>query len=115
MGPRAGLELRDRLINAPDTDPVELRACHDEAWGCAYSLVWRAYLAVIRDAACQRLRTASALLAKPLANGFSASESCADRHAPFPGNSHDHDTTVTYSSGSSPLIIFGRVFESHWA
>jgi hypothetical protein len=42
----------DRLINAPDTDPVEFeRACHDEAWGCAYSRVWRAYLDVIRDAA----------------------------------------------------------------
>jgi hypothetical protein len=42
----------DRLINAPDTDPVEFeRACHDEARGCAYSLVWRAYLDVIRDAA----------------------------------------------------------------
>lgn len=34
----------DRLINASDTDPVEFeRACHDEAWGCAYSRVWRAY------------------------------------------------------------------------
>ena len=34
----------DRLINAPDTDPVEFeRACHDEAWGCAYSRVWRVY------------------------------------------------------------------------
>jgi hypothetical protein len=22
------------------------RACHDEAWGCAYSRVWRAYLQV---------------------------------------------------------------------
>jgi len=42
----------DRLINAADTDPVEFeRACHDEAWGCAYSRVWRAYLDVIRDAA----------------------------------------------------------------
>ncbi len=42
----------DRLINAPDTNPVEFeRACHDEAWGCAYSRVWRAYLDVIRDAA----------------------------------------------------------------
>jgi len=42
----------DRLINAPDTAPVEFeRACHDEAWGCAYSRVWRAYLDVIRDAA----------------------------------------------------------------
>jgi hypothetical protein len=42
----------DRLISAPDTDPVEFeRACHDEAWGCAYSRVWRAYLDVIREAA----------------------------------------------------------------
>jgi hypothetical protein len=32
--------------------PVEFeRACHDEAWGCAYSRVWRAYLEVNRDAA----------------------------------------------------------------
>jgi len=42
----------DRLINAPDTDPVDFeRACHDEAWGCAYSRVWRAYLDVIREVA----------------------------------------------------------------
>ena len=42
----------DRLINAPNTDPVAFeRACHDEAWGCAYSWAWRAYLDVIRDAA----------------------------------------------------------------
>ena len=42
----------DRLINAPDTDPVAFeRACHDEAWGCAYSRVWRAYLDAIREAA----------------------------------------------------------------
>ena len=42
----------DRLINTPDTDPVAFqRACHDEAWGCAYSRVWRAYLDVIREAA----------------------------------------------------------------
>jgi hypothetical protein len=27
------------------------RACHDEAWGCAYSRVWRAYLDFIREAA----------------------------------------------------------------
>lgn len=34
----------DRLINAPDTDPAEFeRACHDEAWGCAYSRVWRVH------------------------------------------------------------------------
>lgn len=42
----------DRLIKAPDTDPVAFeRACHDEAWGCAYSRVWRAYLDVIREEA----------------------------------------------------------------
>jgi Zn-dependent peptidase ImmA (M78 family) len=42
----------DRLINAPDTDPVAFeRACHDEAWDSAYSRVWRAYLDVIREAA----------------------------------------------------------------
>jgi len=42
----------DRLINAPDTDHVAFeRACHDEAWGCAYSWACRAYLDVIRDAA----------------------------------------------------------------
>lgn len=42
----------DRLINAPDTDSVECeRACHDEAWGCAYSRVWRAYMDVILEAA----------------------------------------------------------------
>ena len=42
----------DRLAKTPDTDPVAFeRACHDEAWGCAYSRVWRAYLDVIREAA----------------------------------------------------------------
>lgn len=42
----------DRLINTPGTDPVEFeRVCHDEAWGCAYSRVWRAYLDVIREVA----------------------------------------------------------------
>lgn len=36
----------DRLINAPDTDTVAFeRACHDEAWGCAYS---QAYLEIGR-------------------------------------------------------------------
>jgi hypothetical protein len=33
----------DRLINATDTDPVEFEpACHDEAWGFAFSRVWLA-------------------------------------------------------------------------
>ncbi len=48
----AGNFTVDRLINALDTDPVEFeQACHDEAWGCAYSRVWRAYLDAIREAA----------------------------------------------------------------
>lgn len=35
----------DQLANDPDLDPAEFdRASHDEAWGCAYSRVWRAYL-----------------------------------------------------------------------
>lgn len=35
----------DQLANAPDLDPAEFdRASHDEAWGCAYARVWRAYL-----------------------------------------------------------------------
>ena len=39
----------DRLAKTPGVDPVEFeRACHDEAWGCAYSRVWRAYLEVAR-------------------------------------------------------------------
>jgi len=37
----------DRLAKLPEVDPAEFdRACHDEAWGCAYSRVWRAYLAL---------------------------------------------------------------------
>jgi hypothetical protein len=39
-------------IKTPGLDPVEFdRACHDEAWGCAYSRVWRAHQEVIRQAA----------------------------------------------------------------
>ena len=35
----------DRLSKMPGVDPAVFdRACHDEAWGCAYSRVWRAYL-----------------------------------------------------------------------
>jgi hypothetical protein len=35
----------DRLAQLPDLDPTEFdRASHDEAWGCAYARVWRAYL-----------------------------------------------------------------------
>jgi hypothetical protein len=37
----------DRLSKLPGLDPAVFdRACHDEAWGCAYSRVWRAYLEV---------------------------------------------------------------------
>jgi len=37
----------DRLSKMPGVDPAVFeRACHDEAWGCAYSRVWRAYLEV---------------------------------------------------------------------
>ena len=37
----------DRLSKMPGVDPVVFdRACHDEAWGCAYSRVWRACLEV---------------------------------------------------------------------
>ena len=39
----------DRLAKTPGLDPIKFeRACHDEAWGCAYSRVWRAYLEVGR-------------------------------------------------------------------
>jgi hypothetical protein len=42
----------DRLSKTPGLDPVEFdRACHEEAWGCAYSRVWRAYQEVIRQVA----------------------------------------------------------------
>jgi hypothetical protein len=35
----------DRLSKLRGLDPVVFeRASHDEAWGCAYSRVWRAYL-----------------------------------------------------------------------
>lgn len=41
----------DRLSKMRGLDPVVFdRASHDEAWGCAYSRVWRAYLDVIREA-----------------------------------------------------------------
>ncbi len=37
--------LGETMPTATTLDPVEFdRACHDEAWGCAYSRVWRAYL-----------------------------------------------------------------------
>jgi len=40
----------DRLARTPSIDPAEFdRASHDEAWGCAYSRVWRAYQEVIRE------------------------------------------------------------------
>jgi len=35
----------DRVAQSPNLDPAEFeRASHDEAWGCAYARVWRAYL-----------------------------------------------------------------------
>ena len=44
--------LLDRLSKTPGLDPAVFdRACHDEAWGCAYSRVWRAYLELGREAA----------------------------------------------------------------
>jgi len=43
--------LLDRLAKMPGIDPAEFdRASHDEAWGCAYTRVWRAYQDVIREA-----------------------------------------------------------------
>ena len=42
----------DRLAKMPGTTDEEFQAAsHDEAWGCAYSRVWRAYLDVIREVA----------------------------------------------------------------
>ena len=42
----------DRLSKMRGLDPVVFdRASHDEAWRCACSRVWRAYLDVIREAA----------------------------------------------------------------
>jgi hypothetical protein len=41
----------DRLAKTPGINPVVFdRACHDDAWGCACSRVWRAYQDVIREA-----------------------------------------------------------------
>ncbi len=41
----------DRLAKAPDTTSEQFQAAaHDEAWGCAYSRVWRAYLDVPLEA-----------------------------------------------------------------
>jgi len=37
----------DRLASTPDVSPKDFdRASHDEAWGCAYSRVWRVYSGV---------------------------------------------------------------------
>ena len=34
----------DKLARMPGIDPAEFdRSSHDEAWGCAYSRVWRVY------------------------------------------------------------------------
>jgi hypothetical protein len=42
----------NRLAKTPGINPVEFdRDCYDEAWGCAYSRVWRAYLELGREAA----------------------------------------------------------------
>jgi hypothetical protein len=42
----------DRLSRTPGVHPDEFdRASHDEAWGCAYSRVWRAYLDVVQRGA----------------------------------------------------------------
>ena len=42
----------DRLTHSDGLDAVEFeRASHVEAWGCAYSRVWRAYLDITRTAA----------------------------------------------------------------
>jgi len=39
----------DRLARKPDVEPAEFQlASHDEAWGCAYSRVWRVYVALCR-------------------------------------------------------------------
>ena len=41
----------NRLSKMPGLDPfVFERASHGEAWGCASSRVWRAYLDVVREA-----------------------------------------------------------------
>lgn len=38
----------DRLARTPRLSPLKFeQASHDEAWGCAYSRVWRAYLTVV--------------------------------------------------------------------
>ncbi|MCE9629448.1 MAG: SprT-like domain-containing protein [Planctomycetia bacterium] len=37
----------DKLARQADVSPQEFDlASHDEAWGCAYSRVWRAYVAI---------------------------------------------------------------------
>ena len=42
----------DRLSKTSRPDPLEFdRACHDEAWGCAFSRVWQAHLELGRKAA----------------------------------------------------------------
>ena len=46
----------DRLARQLDVDPAEFeRASHDEAWGCAYSRVWRAYGEIITATNASRL------------------------------------------------------------
>jgi len=39
----------DRASKMPSVDPAEFeRLCHDEAWGCAFSRVYRAFLEIQR-------------------------------------------------------------------
>jgi hypothetical protein len=50
--PLASNFLIDRLAKTLGINPVEFdRVCHDEAWDCGYSRVWRAYQEVIRQMA----------------------------------------------------------------
>jgi hypothetical protein len=87
----------DRLINAPDTDPVEFeRACHDEASGCAYSRVWRAYLDVIQDAARRRFLSGPKLLGKVLGAGVSA-QGIRTTTVPAAVHAADHDRGLSAS------------------
>ena len=60
--PTAAQEPHPRLAWTPGIDPAEFeRASHGEAWGCAYSRVWRAHEEFIREVACRWCRQASAL------------------------------------------------------
>jgi hypothetical protein len=39
------------MLNALDAPLALVCFCHDEAWGCAYSRVWRASIELGREAA----------------------------------------------------------------